>query len=308
MKKLLSIILVGILAVSSFILTTFATENEKSETEIEREKLGWLLDAFKILNTNIGEARIYNCVAGDTYNDAYNLYNQDELATAEEYKNMKDKLYSAAYNLHVDVAYAKTAYDNACKEQNYNNWYSDEQWNEFQYKLADLKTDLEPYIAGTNDYDVWAITNAYNELLAVYNKMTNAYTLKGDVNKDGVVNVVDATLIQKYIAHEVEFTGAQKMLTNVAKYESDISVIAATDLQKFIVGLNGDFGNNHIFLDEQDGIQCFDDTMRWYAYGNYNISPRYPYITYGPYVKNEHTDFFVVGYYDMMCKEHGYTK
>lgn len=71
--------------------------------------------------------------------------------------------------------------------------------------------------------------------------MTNAYTLKGDVNKDGVVNVVDATLIQKYIAHEVEFTGAQKMLTNVAKYESDISVIAATDLQKFIVGLNGDF-------------------------------------------------------------------
>lgn len=40
MKKLLSIILVGILAVSSFILTTFAAENEKSETEIEREKLG----------------------------------------------------------------------------------------------------------------------------------------------------------------------------------------------------------------------------------------------------------------------------
>ncbi|RGY69905.1 hypothetical protein DXA25_09140 [Ruminococcus bromii] len=89
MKKLLSIILVGILAVSSFILTTFAAENEKSETEIEREKLGWLLDAFKILNTNIGEARIYNYVAGDTYNDAYNLYNQDELATAEEYKNMR---------------------------------------------------------------------------------------------------------------------------------------------------------------------------------------------------------------------------
>lgn len=67
--------------------------------------------------------------------------------------------------------------------------------------------------------------------------MTNAYTLKGDVNKDGVVNVVDATLIQKYIAHEVEFTGAQKMLTNVAKYESDISVIAATDLQNLLLVL-----------------------------------------------------------------------
>ena len=99
MKKLLSIILVGILAVSSFILTTFATENEKSETEIEREKLGWLLDAFKILNTNIGEARIYNCVAGDTYNDAYNLYNQenrrkgqfrdDEEPVAEDYSDLE---------------------------------------------------------------------------------------------------------------------------------------------------------------------------------------------------------------------------
>ena len=99
MKKLLSIILIGILAVSSFILTTFAAENEKSETEIEREKLGWLLDAFKILNTNIGEARIYNCVAGDTYNDAYNLYNQDELATAEEYKNMKDCLESKVFGI-----------------------------------------------------------------------------------------------------------------------------------------------------------------------------------------------------------------
>ena len=99
MKKLLSIILVGILAVSSFILTTFAAENEKSKTEIEREKLGWLLDAFKILNTNIGEARIYNCDAGDTYNAAYNLYNQDELATAEEYKNMKDCLESKVFGI-----------------------------------------------------------------------------------------------------------------------------------------------------------------------------------------------------------------
>lgn len=68
----------GILAVSSFHFNNLCCENEKSETEIEREKLGWLLDAFKILNTNIGEARIYNYVAGDTYNAAYNLYNQDE--------------------------------------------------------------------------------------------------------------------------------------------------------------------------------------------------------------------------------------
>ena len=48
---------------------------------------------------------------------------------------MKDKLYSAAYNLHVDVAYAKTAYDNACKEQNYNNWYSMSNGTNFSISL-----------------------------------------------------------------------------------------------------------------------------------------------------------------------------
>ena len=210
MKKLISILLVGILAVSSVAFSASAAENENSEAEVEREKLGQLLDAYSILNSNIGEARMYFAVDGGTYNDAYALYNQEELATAEEYKNMKDKLYDVSYNLHIDVAYAKDAYDNACKEQNYNNWYSDDEWNKFQSKLADLKTALEPYVSGTRDYDVLAITNAYNELIAVYNKMTNAYTVKGDVNKDGVFDIKDVTLVQKYITHEVEFTGAQE--------------------------------------------------------------------------------------------------
>lgn len=34
------------------------------------------------------------------------------------------------------------------------------------------------------------------------------------MNGDGEVNIEDATLVQKYVAHIENLTGAQKMLTN----------------------------------------------------------------------------------------------
>ena len=54
-------------------------------------------------------------------------------------------------------------------------------------------------------------------MMTSYNKMTNAYTVKGDVNGDGEVNIEDATLVQKYVVHIENLTGAQKMLTNRKK-------------------------------------------------------------------------------------------
>lgn len=306
MKKLLSVILVGILAVSSVAFSASAAENEKSEAEIEREKLGWILTDYEYLSSVMGNPMTYFCVDGEAYNAAYNIYHQEEPATAEEYKSAKDKLYTASYNLQVSVDYAKAGYEKACKEQNYNNWYSDEQWSEFQTKLANLKAALTP--ADGSYTDAWAVTKAYNELISIYNKMTNAYTLKGDVNRDGSFDIMDVTLVQKYVVHEVNFTGAQKMLTNEKKYESDITVATATNLQKNIIGIGDGFKNNYIFIDEQGGLKYFDDTMRWYAYGNYNISSRYGFGTYGPYVNNDHTDFFVVLDYARHCEESGYEK
>lgn len=60
----------------------------------------------------------------------------------------------------------------------------------------------------------------------------------GDVNIDGDITVIDATDIQKYIVGLEELTADSK---SVADVDSDgaISVMDATSIQKYIVGLNG---------------------------------------------------------------------
>lgn len=60
----------------------------------------------------------------------------------------------------------------------------------------------------------------------------------GDVNIDGDITVIDATDIQKYIVGLEELTADSK---SVADVDSDgaISVMDATSIQKYIIGLNG---------------------------------------------------------------------
>ena len=58
----------------------------------------------------------------------------------------------------------------------------------------------------------------------------------GDVNLDGVINITDATMIQKYLVGQITFTDEQIRL---ADFNGDgrISVTDATDIQKRVVGL-----------------------------------------------------------------------
>ena len=72
---------------------------------------------------------------------------------------------------------------------------------------------------------------------AVENETKNALVY-GDVNIDGAITVIDATDIQKYIVGLEELTADSK---SVADVDSDgiISVMDATSIQKYIVGLNG---------------------------------------------------------------------
>lgn len=58
----------------------------------------------------------------------------------------------------------------------------------------------------------------------------------GDVNIDGDITVIDATDIQKYIVGLEEFTEDSKSAADV---DSDgvVSVMDATSIQKYIVGL-----------------------------------------------------------------------
>ena len=64
--------------------------------------------------------------------------------------------------------------------------------------------------------------------------------LLGDVNGDGQVTVVDATLIQKYIAGLVTLSDTQKAAADVNN-DGSVSVLDATQIQKYIAGLINKF-------------------------------------------------------------------
>lgn len=61
-------------------------------------------------------------------------------------------------------------------------------------------------------------------------------TVPYDVNMDGVFNVIDATLVQKQVVHNVEFDSYQLKLADTDN-DGTISVVDATNIQKKIVGL-----------------------------------------------------------------------
>ncbi|MFZ2888017.1 MAG: leucine-rich repeat protein, partial [Ruminococcus bromii] len=84
------------------------------------------------------------------------------------------------------------------------------------------------------------IAGSYAEEYAKANNIPfngiSAYDV-GDVNMDGGIDILDATLIQKYVAGIVELSAEQKYLADYIN-DGDITVVDATKIQKFIVHLN----------------------------------------------------------------------
>ncbi|MGN1139371.1 MAG: leucine-rich repeat protein, partial [Ruminococcus sp.] len=61
--------------------------------------------------------------------------------------------------------------------------------------------------------------------------------IKGDVNLDGTVNILDVTLIQKWLVGDKELSSIQLSNAIVGEAYSKIDINNATDIQKYIVGL-----------------------------------------------------------------------
>ena len=140
-----------------------------------------------------------------------------------------------------------------------------------------------------------------------YNKMSNAYTLKGDLNKDGEVNVLDVTLLQKYLVGIENLTGAQKMLANAEEYENP-SITEATLIQKYAVGEISEFTNyGHFVVDNKVVNYIDDENLVYERILNFNICPRkistqiYPVRNYDKYQAYE-----VIFSYYLWCHQNGY--
>lgn len=238
MKKILAILLSVTMISSVFCVGVSAAETteDSQKTRIAYDNLNMLYEFVDFRNRMTGVCKLtFSNLTDQRLEEAMDILS-DSKSTLDDYITAYDNLIFAVYNENIDKYYAEMTYENALKEQNYNNWYSERDWSDFVAKRADLGNALE-----TGSYE--EITIAFYELLKCYNIMTSCYTLQGDVNKDGEVTINDATLIQKYLVGEVNFTGAQKMLiASDLDYENP-DVISATIVQKCTVGLNTYFND-----------------------------------------------------------------
>lgn len=266
MKKLLSVLLSVLLLSCPLCINAFAAESSES-----KDKLAELIDCHEFTYSIRGSRPPYFT------DEEYGAYLKakkvldDRSSTEEDYAAAVDNLlYADLYCIYVIPVVAQRTYENAVKEQNYNNWYPEDEWNDYQDKLADLKTALDKI----TDEDEFSeeLTSSFHAVLKIYNKMTNEYTLKGDLNKDGSVNISDVTLLQKYIAGSVNLTGAQKMLTGADWYE-DLSIIDATRLQKYISNLITKLPGEDVFIYELDAPYMDEDLLMERTL-NFNICPR----------------------------------
>lgn len=110
----------------------------------------------------------------------------------------------------------------------------DSQLGYYSNKLYNKGNKIENFII--NGY-----TNTIAETYAKENGFTfislgNVENTLGDVNGDGVISILDATEIQKYLASLSNLSDNQIILADFNK-DGIISIIDATEIQKYIVGL-----------------------------------------------------------------------
>lgn len=102
--------------------------------------------------------------------------------------------------------------------------------------------DLNAF-ANTSQVIIVSSTDSYANTYATENNisfLSKDLFCIGDVNRDGNINILDATQIQKYLAHIVDL--AEPALTNAdTDLNCKINILDATEIQKFLAKLPSHF-------------------------------------------------------------------
>ena len=280
--------------VSVFTITGSATE---TETSFEKKQLGVLLENCKAYFSSMGRVYVYYETSSGL-NYAEEVY-YDETSTDADYALACDVLLNSCLNFNIDTKYVEYTYEKALKEQNYNNWYTDEQWSDYQEKLQALGNAIDA-LDGTNRTES-DLTKAFHTLLRSYNEMTHTYKNIGDINKDGEVNIADVTLLQKYLVGMEDFTGAQKMLVGCYNYE-DPDIADATVIQKYVAGLIAEIPDNRVFSVD---YKYWDKDLIMERTFTFNICQRRLSEVYGfgSIIQNQYMGIGFLNYYYNWCYE-----
>lgn len=115
--------------------------------------------------------------------------------------------------------------------------YNDDNEEDRNFRISYNVNAGETYVLQIGVYEYDSSDEAFN---VTFNFEPNKETLLGDVNGDGEITVVDATIIQKYI---VGLTTLDDETLNVADVNKDgaVTVVDATLIQKFIAKLITEF-------------------------------------------------------------------
>lgn len=113
--------------------------------------------------------------------------------------------------------------------------YNDDNEEDRNFRISYNVNARETYVLQIGAYD--SSDEAFN---VTFNFKPNKETLLGDVNGDGEITVVDATILQKYIVGQ---TTLDDETLNVADVNKDgaVTVVDATLIQKFVVKMITEF-------------------------------------------------------------------
>jgi hypothetical protein len=238
MKKILSTILIFAMALNLFSVSTFAqTDDTRQELIYAIEDKCWRIKGSQ----EPGEMLPYTFTTANALIKEANSLVKDENATIEELQAMYDRLCDKDSYIYVLDYYAKISYIFALEESNDDNWYEESDWSDFTSKRDNLREAFK-----TNDEKI--ISDAYRALYKSFKTMTMRYRVAGDLNKDGVANIADTTMISKHNVGLIKLNSAQIMLAQcynaVSPYDITLNVTDTTNHQKALAGFEGYLFNN----------------------------------------------------------------
>lgn len=254
MKKVISLLLAVITVMSCTAYSVSATET----TDVNKRRLEIFVSYYSMFFKSYGRPEIYD--DNNFYKEYLNTKEvlNNESSTSEDYLSAYETAKNTLYNLKLMQTYAWKSYEKASKLKNV--YFPENEWNEFQNTITNLKTALDDnqgidryyqdYNEDTGEYDERAlylytdeqlteITKCFYGMLYVYNTMSDKYYIMGDVNRDGSVNIFDSVYIQK---KRVDLNDIHRFYTNPQKSASDVNgdnwvdLLDAVEIQKYCAG------------------------------------------------------------------------
>lgn len=227
MKKFRIIIscLLAIVMFAASIVPAFAEESNLKR-QLEREIIKVFYEYYHL----IGAVQFYSEDSYVRLQMAYSNANNvldDENSTDNDYLLAYNDLVNTEEKMYVAPKWAQEEYDLCIAETNEDHWYSEDVWNNYITELSAFKSAL-------NSENEEIIDEYYFKLQSIYNDMCTNYTLIGDIDKSGEVDIKDVSLLQMYLAGRKTFTGGQIYVSSVNCYADNITIKCATDLQLYL--------------------------------------------------------------------------